>query len=525
VLEVARLRVLAVRFFEVAFFRLAAFLPPLLLAPGELEIFAARCLLMPLRLSASYFFSFLTLALVAMNACASNARASDFRGAPRGRGVPLALTADLLRARVFGHGRRMGRGAIALFALSAVAACRFTAPSAIAVGDAGFVEVGVKDAAAGVDAPLRDLGLTSEKDSAVAVEREEDSGGAADAIEPDAGAIPWLDPWLHRKRITLTSTAVRGAFRDFPVLISLTDADLARRAQPGGEDLVFTDSDAVTKLDHEIELWESTSGRVLAWVRVPVLTSSSSTMYLYYGNAAASDQSNKTGVWRSGFAAVMHLAEDPGPGNEGDIKDSTSNGFHGTAHESMSSSDLTGAMVGLGIDFDGDDDNVELSTDAGSTRALTVELWVRSSQLALQIPIDKLAGFGSAGWTVKLRADGAAWLRVGSENDQEDLRVAAGYQAGRWVHLACTVENNEAHLFRDGMLAGTLANLTNTTANGFIPLRLGRPSFVQTDEPFRGTLDEVRVSSVARTQEWIETTFENMRDPIGFRSVGPEESR
>jgi MSHA biogenesis protein MshQ len=79
---------------------------------------------------------------------------------------------------------------------------------------------------------------------------------------------------------------------DFVVLINLTDADLAAKGQVYGDDIVFVDSDG-QKLDHEIEYYNGTSGTLVAWVRIPSLSSTvDTTIYMYYGNADAFNQEN-----------------------------------------------------------------------------------------------------------------------------------------------------------------------------------------------------------------------------------------
>jgi len=41
---------------------------------------------------------------------------------------------------------------------------------------------------------------------------------------------------------------------------------------------------------------------------------------------------------------------------------------------------------------------------------------------------------------------------------------------------------------------------------------------------FDGTIDEVRISNVARNADWINTSHNNQNDPSGFLSVEPQES-
>jgi hypothetical protein len=107
----------------------------------------------------------------------------------------------------------------------------------------------------------------------------------------------WYDTgWLYRKKVIIDHTRVNASLADFPVLVSCTDGDLASKAQPDGDDILFTDTDSV-KLNHEIEFYNGSDGGLVAWVRVPGLSTTVDTvLYMYYGNAGVPSQENVTGT-------------------------------------------------------------------------------------------------------------------------------------------------------------------------------------------------------------------------------------
>src|SRR6185436_6040761 len=79
--------------------------------------------------------------------------------------------------------------------------------------------------------------------------------------------------WGYRKTITINHIKVPNTNQtDFPVLIDVTDSNLATNAQSDGDDILFTSSDGSTKLNHEIETYTSSTGRLTAWVKVPTLS-------------------------------------------------------------------------------------------------------------------------------------------------------------------------------------------------------------------------------------------------------------
>ena len=148
-----------------------------------------------------------------------------------------------------------------------------------------------------------------------------------------------LSDWGYRKKIVIDSTKVYADLPDFPLLINLSsDSDLASYAQNNGDDILFTLSSVSwatgansDKLDHEIEDFDGATGELIAWVRIPSLSSTADTeIFMYYGNSGASNQENPTGVWDSNYKGVWHLNEDP-TGVAPQHLDSTSNNNDGTA--------------------------------------------------------------------------------------------------------------------------------------------------------------------------------------------------
>src|SRR3990167_1441524 len=146
-------------------------------------------------------------------------------------------------------------------------------------------------------------------------------------VEVNAAGESWFnDSWHFRKAITIDATKVSsGPHTDFPVLVNLTsDSSLAANAQADGDDILFTSSGGATQLKHEIEKYGSSTGALVAWVKVPSLPSSTDTVFfMYYGNGSATSQQDATNVWANGYEAVYHL-------NGDSFLDSTSNARNAT---------------------------------------------------------------------------------------------------------------------------------------------------------------------------------------------------
>jgi len=179
--------------------------------------------------------------------------------------------------------------------------------------------------------------------------------------------------WAYRKQITFTSDSAKipSTQSYFPVLIGLSDSDLAADAQDDGDDILFTSSDGTTQLDHEIEKFDGSTGELVAWVEVPSL-STGTVIYMYYGNDTCGSQQNATGTWDTNHKGVWHLNE-----TSGTHYDSTSNDNDGTPNGGVTQ-DATGPMNGAD-GFDGSDDYVNCGQGASlniTAASITIEGWI-----------------------------------------------------------------------------------------------------------------------------------------------------
>ncbi|MFN8024162.1 MAG: DUF2341 domain-containing protein [Acidimicrobiales bacterium] len=131
---------------------------------------------------------------------------------------------------------------------------------------------------------------------------------AADNLLDPAGTVTvaagvsgsWFDQgdWAQRRPLAIESDLVAGPLTDYPLLVQVTDPDLAAGLQTDAADLVFTAADGVTRLDHQVESWNPATGALTAWVRVPTLDDQTDVvLYLYLVNPNAIDQQDPVGVW------------------------------------------------------------------------------------------------------------------------------------------------------------------------------------------------------------------------------------
>jgi hypothetical protein len=338
----------------------------------------------------------------------------------------------------------------------------------------------------------------------------------------------WYDThWLYRKAITIDHTKVGAALTNFPALISLTDAGLAAHAQSTGNDILFTSSDGSTKLNHEIESFTVGTGVLVAWVDIPSLSNTVDTViYLYYGNAAATNQQNATGVWDANYQGVWHFMENPA-GTQPAMKDSTSVAGNGTANGTWTSGQQVAGKIGGTLNFNGSNDRVVGTDIADGVSALTVELWINLNSVSgVFVPIAKSATASPSSTMAWALAANSTTLNfdLGTGGaTATTLAYSTAIGTGGWVHFALVYTGAAMGIYYQGTLvastakSGTINNITNPVVIGNI-----RDNATDTDL-VNGKIDEPRVSNIARSAGWITTEYNNENAPSTFVTVGSEQ--
>ncbi len=134
-------------------------------------------------------------------------------------------------------------------------------------------------------APERVSGAADENASDIGIEQQ---------IGIEQTGPPWYDfAWHYRRPLTISNTGAGLAY--YQVLVKLDNANFDfSLAKADGADIRFTDSSGKTPLYYWIESWNNTSKLAYLWVLVSNIapTPNNTTIYLYYGNPAATSSSN-----------------------------------------------------------------------------------------------------------------------------------------------------------------------------------------------------------------------------------------
>jgi hypothetical protein len=339
-----------------------------------------------------------------------------------------------------------------------------------------------------------------------------------------------IDPWCDtdfqfRVSLSFDRNPPANDLTDFPVLVRLDPSRIDYAfVEPDCSDIIFCDS-LGNRLANEIETCDTTDASWF-WVKAPqVASDGSSRIWMYYSNPAATDASNPESVWDSRFKLVMHMKEDPSADSCGapkDLCDSTSNKNHGEAFGAMSAANVVPSQIGYGIEFDGNDDFLSLSSTL-SLRIkgdLTLEAWILMK--GASAGDDKIMRLGGSGesldsnflwqWTVNSANQPGYFHEYASGTNVFVGASTTQYAVGELAYVTMTrnVSSNEI-TWCENMVCETRVYSGNDPEGGMVSsVRIGGDSAGTNTLP--AILDEARISATRRSAEWLKATYDSARD-------------
>jgi len=356
------------------------------------------------------------------------------------------------------------------------------------------------------------------------------------------GEGDWYDyDWAYRTAITVQKEEVDADLDDFPVLISSTVADWADTdndgyvEQPDGGDFVFTTSDNLTKLSHEIEKYDNTTGQLIAWVEADLLDVSDTVINLYYGNAGCADQWDTVGTWDNGFKGVWHMDEASWVGNPNEVVDASGNSHHGVS-VNLATTTATAKINRAGI-FDGINQYFQVAATSDFNVAtggdFTIEGWFNTSLTGdkfLATTYHSAAIPGSSNLYMEYnQTTGRVMLAARSDTRLINTNAfkSGVYNDGQWHHYAGLIWQSGAdkklQVYVDGQ-PGDLVTVAgaNEVIYNANPYQFGAITVAAIYYP--GKLDEFRFANVNRSAGWVTTSFNSQNSPEAFYELGVTEA-
>ena len=357
----------------------------------------------------------------------------------------------------------------------------------------------------------------------------------------------WLLGWSHRIGLTTDHEKISADLVHFPMAVFLKagNGDTSRVFDNIGDNplrLAITD-DAPSPSQYYVEIdhWDSTAGLGVLHVGRPgdlLPSTANKTLYLYYDN----DQEENTAfvgfagsqaaiqVWNEDFRGVWHMAEPTGAAVINSTATADVNGTPVNAPVQAS------GRIGHALSFSGPGPDQYVLIErrlTATTDNWTLHAWINPAVLPQgpsNAAIIAYNGTDSGGYGMSVGNAGS-----GGSNFQAIYGsvgggagwIVSGYvlsSADTWYHVAITRSGGTTRFFVNGQQTHNESSVAPVA----VPDRFTLGGQLNRDgDPhpprryFNGRIDEVRISSTARSLAWIIAEYHSGQDTLF--TYGPEE--
>lgn len=339
--------------------------------------------------------------------------------------------------------------------------------------------------------------------------------------------MPFLSGWGKRKAIEYGTIFPDSNLTDFPLLITIAaDSNIASELSGGGG-IAVTAADGDTEIPFGLyPSSDPSSGDITLRLLTDLLTAASTgdvIGYIYY-DALQTTTEDKAGTVANGYAVFMPLEEDPST-SAPQMFDWVTETNKGTSSGSMTSGDLVAAVVANGIDFDGVNDEIDVAV-APVQGAFSWELWTKPADSGGGFLLSALDG-GNNGQRIFTINSGTMTARgqlVDDGGNVTNLTTSNSTTAGVFSYVVWTAApSGTAALYLNGVLEDTDTVVSTLNTQADTKHTIANRSDAGSGE-FPGIIDELRISSVVRSADWIEYAYNNDLTPEDTTQLGDEET-
>jgi hypothetical protein len=353
--------------------------------------------------------------------------------------------------------------------------------------------------------------------------------------------------FTHNRQITINpaSTLVPSTQTNFAVLITGTLAYLAVPGS-GGQiqhtttlngytvpaDLAFTsDAGCVTNLNWEVQPgYVTTTGAIAVWVNIPSLGTGTTSIWMCYNNAGVTTyQGSATSTWDTSYLGVWHMADNAATKT---IVESTASAIPATNIANTSTKTTAGEFA-TGLTYNGTSDASSVALTLSTQAIVTLSYWLNWTTYAAND--HEAFEYGTPNYTVNNgfvsdpNFSGSTGFVLGTGKTTGGTTWIDKFtrpSAGVWHYysfvLNRTTPVNIAYV--DGGAPQSLTTVSHTASalGNFDNTTLSFMSRTTSTLFAAGSLQEVRISTTTRTQDWSTTNFNNQSAPASFSTIGAE---
>jgi len=293
----------------------------------------------------------------------------------------------------------------------------------------------------------------------------------------------------------LPATAVE---ENFPLLVRLDKGTFDfKQAQAMGEDVRFAAEGKA--LAYQIDNWDVVNGTASLWVRIPVIKGNAcQEVKMFWGKPDVKGESSGTAVFNesNGYLSVWHM-DDP-------VKDEV-----GTVESKDSGTTPAAGMIGKSRHFEpgkGISCGDKIAVYPTGSSPHTTQAWFRADQ-----PNTTVLAWGNeaAQGKVMMQYESPPHMNMACYFSGADVKGGSTLAAAQWVHVVHAFNNGDSRVYVNGVLDGV-------STNPGAPLNIKSPARMYIggwydNYRFVGDIDEVRLSKVTRSAEWVKLEYENQK--------------
>lgn len=293
-----------------------------------------------------------------------------------------------------------------------------------------------------------------------------------------------------------------------------------------GDDIVFCDAySSGNLLNFERVVWTSTTGLAEFYVSQTISSSAPTSIWMFYGKASDSDHSNAAAVWSAAnYVYVNHFPN----GSSLSVADSTGN----TSPINHGATANSGFVAGGANFVSSSSQYVASGAALPSSSNITVEAWIKPTSGALGVCDYAISnmnlGTNDTSFllsTYGCASSGKVYWQICEDSacsGQSYLVTQAGdVPAGVWTHFQMTagpsISTSNFLMYLNG------AHYTNFSVTQYSGSYVASPNNVTvgantpgTNNFWDGGIDEVRISSVIESNDWMQANAAAQMNPSSF---------
>ena len=324
----------------------------------------------------------------------------------------------------------------------------------------------------------------------------------------------WQAEWPYRVKLTFDSKELQQlnaqTINDTAVLVRLHTGNFSDffYLKEDASDLRFIADDGKTALPYQVEKFDLVNQMLYVWVKVPKLAASDVGHYftMYYGNANASAAIDTSTTWETNRIAALHFNE-----QNNVVVDSSA--YQQKAE--IINVEHAASLIGNGLKFSG---NGELKITASASlqfmagKGLAFSAWIKPQ------------GEQKDAWIFHQQS-AVGDLLLGLRDNTlyarwKDTEVLANKSltSDAWQHIALNIDAQRIAIYSNGIEVGSQAIV--------VPAYSAEQTSIggsNAGHGFVGELDEVEISTVARSPEWFAMQAGTQGQQANWLALAPSE--